>query len=187
MLIIAQPKSASTSLLYTLSSMLKARTCHGTKRQSHDILNQGYDRLQFYHTLIFERSPLDIKNMVLNKKVVYREHLVPNERNLRILDKYNNYIVLLRNPEDSYNNYVRITGKEEKKLLKELTDFNVKYRRYLEDKDILVVNYEDLVLDYVNTIIKIKRYWKINSKIKLLEKLNYTGEGEKKLNAQRDA
>jgi hypothetical protein len=187
MLIIAQPKSASTSLLYTLSKMLKGKAVHGTKRKAYDILNPGFERLQYFHTLIFERTALDVKNMIEMKKTVYREHLLPTERNLRILDKYNNYIVLLRNPEDSYDNYVRIMGKEDKKLLKELKDFNSKYRKYLEDKNILIVNYEDLVLDYVNTIIKIKRYWKINSKIRLLEKLNYTGEGEKKLNAQRDA
>lgn len=182
MLIIAQPKSASTSLLFTLSKMMKLKAFRGTKRKDFHILEEGFDKLQYYHTLIFERSPLDVKIMIEHKKLLYREHLLPCKRTFKILDKYNNYIVLLRNPVDSYNNYCRITKNfNQKELLRELEMFNYMYRDYCKGKNILIVNYEDLILKYNETITKIKTYWKIKSKTIPLLKQNYTGEGLRRL------
>jgi hypothetical protein len=182
MLIIAQPKSASTSLLYTLTEMLKIRASKGTKRKSFHITHEGFDRLQYYHTLIFERSPLDIKIMIDHRDMIYREHLLPCNRNFRILNKYKNFIVLLRKPEDSYNNYVRLGGKEDKELLQELKDFNNLYIKYLKNrKDILCINYKDLILNYKKTMNKIVKYWNIKSKVIPLKKEKYTGVGVKRL------
>lgn len=185
MLIIAQPKSASTSLLYTLSEMMKIKVCRGTKRKKHDILNEGYEQLQKYHTLIFERSPVDIMRMVTDKNLLFREHLVPNTRTFKILNKYSNFIVLLRNPFHSYENYQKLLEKSNKVnelILDDLIHFNEGYREYIKTRpDILLVNYEDLILNYNETMNKIKKYWKIKSKIITLKKVKYTGNGIKKL------
>lgn len=182
MLIIAQPKSASTSLLFTLAKMMKIKPFKGTKRKSFHILEEGFEYIQKYHTLAFERSPIDVKEMIERKDILYREHLLPCKRVFKILDKYNNYIVLLRKPIDSYDNYCRLTKNfNEKLLLRDLEIFNSMYREYLKGKDILIINYEDLVLKYNETMNKIKSYWKIKSKIIPLQKQNYTGEGIKRL------
>lgn len=185
MLIIAQPKSASSSLLYTLSEMMKIKAHHGTKRKSFHILCDGYDRLQKYHTLIFERSPFDIMKMITAKNLIYREHLLPGKRTFKILNKYSNFIVLLRNPFHSYENYQKLLEKSNKVnelILDDLIHFNEGYREYIKTRpDILLVNYEDLILNYNETMNKIKKYWKIKSKIITLKKVKYTGNGIKKL------
>jgi hypothetical protein len=185
MLLIAQPKSASTSLLITLADMMGIKAFRGTKRKDFHILHDEFIELQRYHTLIFERSPLDIMKMVKDKNLLYREHLLPCRRNFKILDKYNNFIVLLRDPEDSYDNYKRIlekNNKENKELLSELTMFYVRYEGYLDRrKDILCIYYKDLILDYNKTMKKIKAYWKIKGRIKKLKKENYTGVGISRL------
>lgn len=185
MLIIAQPKSASTSLLFTLAKMMKVKAFIGIKRKKYDILHDGYEQIQKYHTLVFERTPLDIKIMIENKNILYREHLLPCKRNFKILDKYKNFIVLLRNPFDSYDNYKRMlekTNKENELILNDLILFNETYSEYLKNRpDILVINYEDLILNYNETIKKIFKYWKIKSKIIELDKQNYTGIGLKRL------
>lgn len=186
MLIIAQPKSASTSLLLTLSQMMKVKPFRGTKRKDFNILEDEFEQLQLYHTLIFERSPLDIMRMVKDQKILYREHLLPNDRTFKILDKYDKFIVLLRNPEDSYDNYKRILDKkneQNKKILEDLILFYSRYQIYLKNRpEILQIDYEDLVINYKDVLKDICKYWKIKNKIIPLKKENYTGIGEKRLN-----
>jgi hypothetical protein len=185
MLIISQTKSASSSLLYTLSEMMKIKAHPGTKRKDFHILDDGYEQLQKYHTLIFERSPLDIMKMITSKKLLYREHLLPTQRVFKILDKHKNFIVLLRNPFDSYDNYRRVlekTNEINEAVLDDLIHFNEGYKEYIKTRpDILTINYEDLIIDYNKTMDKVRKYWNIKSKIIKLKKVKYTGIGIKRL------
>ena len=77
MLLIAQPKSASTSLLMTLSKMMNLKGIKGLKKESWHIEYSDYPILQTYHSLIFEKSAFEIRLMVNTKKRIYREHLIP--------------------------------------------------------------------------------------------------------------
>lgn len=159
------------------------------KKEDWNLEYSGFPILQTYHSLIFEKSAFEIGLMINTKKRIHREHLIPEKRTFRILDKYNNYIVLLRNPIDSYDNYCRATKNlEQKELLKELELFNFKYRQYLKNKkNILLIEYEDLILDYNKTMLKIKKYWNIKGNIIPLLKENYTGVGYEKLTRDNDS
>jgi 2-polyprenyl-3-methyl-5-hydroxy-6-metoxy-1,4-benzoquinol methylase len=161
--------------------MMKVKFNQGIKKKPFCIGFDEFLKLQEYHALIFERSPLDMMRMHDDKKCIYREHVLPCKRNFKILDKYNNYIVLLRKPEDSYNNYCRLTGKEDPKILEDLELFNSRYRDYLKNKDIPIIEYEDLILNYEKTMKKIKVFWKIKAKTIPLQKQLYTGVGDKRL------
>ena len=109
-MIIAQPKSASTSLLKTLAAMLNIKFQNGISRNANYPKDcPGFSTLQKYHGTMVERDEGFFRYWLEKKDVIYKEHILPTEKHLLLLEKIGKpFLVLLRNPEHSFDNYVRL-------------------------------------------------------------------------------
>lgn len=187
MLLIAQPKSASTSLLYTLKQITNKEIKEGIPRTKKDKDCPGFPEVQKHHSNMIQRNELFIKQIVSGRKTIFREHLLPIASHLNYIKKYNkNIVVLLRNPDDSCDSYMRFNKRTGKKQMKE--DLNNFYKKYIDfskknSKIVLVIFYRDLILDYKQTMKKILDHFnlKIPKKIPLLAKRKFTGVGLQRL------
>lgn len=226
MLLIAQPKSASTSLLYTLAKIMKLKSKHaigkiktvnGKKIELKWEKCIGFSEIQKYHDTTIKRDFNYFNKWIRNKNVLYREHILPIKEHLNYIRQVNNKIlILLRNPEDCIDNYRRmyakyLDGKMSEKdisqlypkrfssidfgyLLNDFIEFNVRWKDFNFNKK-LIITYEDLVLDYENTIKKVLKFFnfKIPKKIIPLMRHKYkrgtqsfTGVGLQKLKEEKD-
>jgi hypothetical protein len=193
MLLIAQPKSASTSLLYTLCSILKLKPKHASgkiKTVKGKIIQlkwkkcQGFTEIQKYHDTTIKRDFNYFNKWIKNKKILYREHILPTKEHLNYIKKVNSKIlILLRDPEDSVDNYRRmyqlyLDGKMNEKdrsqlyperlddisfekLLNDFIDFNIGYKDFNFNKK-FIITYEDLILNYKSTIKKVIEFFNFN-------------------------
>ena len=75
MLLIAMPKSASTSLAATIAEIGKLKCSLGVPAVGTDIPCDGYEEVQHYHNNMAERSGLFIKQVVHGRKTIFKEHL----------------------------------------------------------------------------------------------------------------
>ncbi len=196
MLLIAQPKSASTSLLYTIKEVLKIRIKEGIPKKHYEIDCENFSEIQKHHSNMIERSSLFIKRIIINKKILYREHLLPTKRHLIILDKLlkinkEKIVILLRKPEDSFDSYLRLKNSviDKEQLLKDLKDFYSIYIDFVQGKEdkILLIHYKELVLNYKKTIKKVFSYYgyKPPKRLKSLKRKKYTGVGAKRIYEQK--
>jgi hypothetical protein len=191
MLLIAQPKSASTSLLYTLKKITGLGIREGIAKKWYEIDCEDFVEIQKHHSNMGERGSLFLKRVITSRKVIYREHLLPTKRHLKILNKLNKKVViLLRNPEDSFDSYIRLknSNADEEELKRDLIHFFNYYMDFSKDKKkILVVKYGNLVLNYKSTMKKIMKHFRlpIPKKIPSLLKKKYTGVGEKRIRDKR--
>lgn len=110
MLIVAQPKSASTSLLKTLAAMFKIGYLNGMSRNANYPKDcPGFETIQKYHGTMVERDEGFFRYWLTKKDKLYKEHILPTEKHLAALRGLNlPFIVLLRNPEHSFDNYIRL-------------------------------------------------------------------------------
>lgn len=117
MLIIAIPKSASTSLLDTLAKM------YGFEAEQ--VILQGLkapsdlNLLHKYHSDIREYSDRDMDEFCKESKF-YKQHIPPTENNKRLLKGFKK-VILLRDPKEIIEAYWRA---ERKKIHKKRTEFN---------------------------------------------------------------
>lgn len=193
MLLIGQPKSASTSLAYTLSDILGLNLRLGIPKTEKDTDCPGFSGIQQLHDNMVQRSEKFISDVVNGKKTLFKEHLLPINDHLKELDKNKQkIIVLLRNPAHSYDAYVRHDKIHFEKfgnhidlpqIKKDLKLFYDKYKEFcLLRNYALLVEYDDLILNYENKMQIILSHIGTNAKIKPLQKRKYTGIGEKRLN-----
>jgi hypothetical protein len=212
MLLIGQPKSASTSLLKTLAKMFKVKYQNGLGKDIGWKYCEGFKEIQKYHDTTIKRNEAFLKTWMVKRTIILKEHILPTKEHKEIIKKVNTKIlILLRKPEDSFDNYVRLYNSYKKnKLSKEsiqelvpfrlekmhmysflddLKDFNKGWREFDYEKK-LIITFEDLILNYRKTIIKIFNFWdfKLPKKILPLFKSKgnhgyntYTGVGEKRL------
>jgi hypothetical protein len=187
MLLIAQPKSASTSLAHTIAKTVNINYKLGIPRDDIDIDCHGFDEIQKYHNNMIERPPIFIKQVVTGRKTIFKEHLLPTDRHLRILEKFKKHkiVILLRNPDDSFDSYMRVLTKKPNRnvLLNDLQSFHNRYM-WWDSRQIntIIVYYQDLILNYVNTMRKIFKWYGITpKKIIPLMRYKYTGIGEKRI------
>ena len=186
MLLIAQPKSASTSLIYTLGKITKKEIKAGIPRKKGENDCKGFPEIQLHHCNMVQRSELFLKQVILGRKKIFKEHLIPIKEHLDIIKKLNtNIVVLLRKPEDSCDSYMRFNNKTNKEQIKkDLDDFYNKYIDFSKNNDrILIVFYKDLVLNYIPTMKKILNHFSLNipKTILPLQKKMFTGVGLKRL------
>jgi len=190
MLLIAQPKSASTFLLKTLVKIMKVKFQNGFGKDIGWKHCKGFSEIQKYFDTTIKRNYAFLKTWILNKDIILKEYILPTEHHKEIIKKINNKIViLLRNPEDSYNccykQYKQYKkGELDKEIieklklnrfdaihffifLQDLILFNKKWRDFEYDKK-LIITYEDLMTNKLETIKKILKFWsfKIPKKIK---------------------
>lgn len=187
MFLIAQPKSASTSLTHTLGFILNKEALRqerlGKKVKEFNLLP---------HTDLINISEETLDHW-LNDDKIYQQHLPPTKHNLDLLRKLNaKCIISLRCPKDSYNAYLRQpdikkfidkiekNGQIEASKL-QLQSFN---NLYLEEckfnSNLLPVFYEDLIKDvpkFINLILEFYGFEnRVDKNFKLL-KYRYTNNG----------
>ena len=188
MLIIAMPKSASTSLTNTLGEISRRNTMLGIPAINIDIDCEGFKEVQKYHCNMIERSPLFIKQIINGQKKIFKEHLLPTSRHLKILAKFKKPIlILLRDVDDCYDAYCRHDRAhfhktkrhmDLKQVKKDLSEFHNKYMWWASNKKhVLVVYFKDLVFEYNKTMKKIMKHFKLGGKIIPLRKDKFTGYG----------
>jgi hypothetical protein len=189
MLLIAQPKSASTSLANTLGKILNMEVRLGIPKNKIDIKCEGFPEIQKYHDNMIERSPLFLQQVLSGKKILFKEHLMPTKRHLAILHKIKYPVcVLLRTPQDSLDSYMRLKNNkiDFEQLGIDLENFHNTYLWWASNKPYAhVIFYRDLVLNWNISIKKILKIYKRQipkniDKFKL-QKRKYSGVGVKRI------
>ncbi len=184
MLLIARPKSASTSLAVTISKIGGLKCSLGIPKKDNAINCKGFKTIQKKHNNMISRSPEFIHQIIKGRKTLFKEHLLPTKEHLETLDKYRgNIVILLRDPAHALDSYKRLGCKITKSLEKDLNDFHNKYMWWASNKrNAIVIYYADLVLDYVPTIKRVLKHYKIkHKKIIGLLKRKYTTVGINRL------
>lgn len=206
MLIVAQPKSASTSLLYSIAKAAGIKAVNGKSKSKNDELCIGFEELQKYHTTTHKRTEKLLTYYCQKKDLIYKDHILPTEEHLKYLNK-KRFIVLLRKPEDTIDNYKRIIenyknnkllAKDAKELKLELL-INIDFDKFCDDIRLfnkiwseyhggLHIDYDTLIMCPRNTLLKCMNYFQlpIIGKIELVKAKGnhgyntYTGIGEKR-------
>ena len=215
MLIIGQPKSASTSLLKTLAAMFKMKFQNGiSKNANYSKDCPGFKTIQSYHGTMAQRDLRFFQYWINKADIIYKEHILPVPAHIQAINQINKPIlILLRDPDHSFDNYIRLradymvgklTEKENsilraqvfvdmdmKALRRDLCDFNQGWTD-AKIKSALYIDYSDLVLRYQKTMEKICLHFRILAKIIPLMRAmgnrdlycTYTGVGERRLKGE---
>jgi hypothetical protein len=192
MILICQPKSGSTSLIDTLKNC-GYKTCEVYKIKGEKL--DDFTEIQKYHSNTDLRNKSILTDMI-ESEIIYREHLLPCLQHFETIEESKKPIlVLLRNPEysfDSYERYLNVYGKKAKpELLQDLKKFNSEWKEFAKRKKyVLLIDYKDIVKDFKNTFMKIIIHFglKIPDKYDsiILSKRLYTGVGEAILKNESD-
>jgi len=177
MLIIAIPKSASTSLLHTLGDVHSLPSTQDFKSVKHHKIPEGFQYLGKYHSDVRELNETIIKKWT-EEMSFYKQHIPPTENNLSLL-KDEKKVILLRNPKEIVLAYKRADDKDihEKReefegcfterdwlkraneigLYEELNLFYSKWGKV--SSNALVIDFEDLTSKEKETINLIENYF----------------------------
>lgn len=188
MLLIAQPKSASTSLLFTLGKIAKLKVVQGSGSRA-DRKCEGFEEIQKCHSIMGEKNYLFLNNIANDRTKIYREHILPMIKHMEDLKEIKNpFIVLLRNPGDSFDSYCRMFDKNgnkwtnRKRLLEDLKIFHFNYLKIsCSIKNMMIIFYRDLILNYNDVMKDILNKLGLKGRIIPLQKIKYTGIGDKRL------
>jgi hypothetical protein len=191
-LLIGQPKSATTSLAATIGNMGRLNVRYGISRNQNSKKCKGFSEIQKYHNNMIQRSPEFLAQVTKGKKTIFKEHLLPTVEHRRILEKLKQpVVILIRNPEDSLDSYKRLFKEKGKKanldkLYEDLKKFHDTWMHWASNKPYaIVVEYRDLVLYFKNEIKRIFRCFKmklpLDNRKYFLARKKYTGIGEKRV------
>jgi hypothetical protein len=186
MLLIAQPKSASTSLAKTIAKTGKLNCNLGVPKQAKDIKCKGFTEIQKFHDNMSQRNLKFLQQEINGRKTIFKEHLLPVDNHLRLLEKIRKpIIILLRYPEDSFDSYRRFLKEKynENNLMQDIENFHNRYLWWDSRQSYTkIIYYRDLILNYKNVMKSILKWYKISYKGLLpLMKLKYTGIGKKRI------
>lgn len=193
MLLIAAPKSASTSLACTIAEIGNIDYKLGIPKTENDIPCQGFLELKKYHCNMIERNKEFIDQVTKGRKTLFKEHLLPTDRHQLIMSKItDNYCILIRNPDDICDAYKRHDVKHFEKygshidleqIKSDIERFVIEWTNYSKTRDnCLMISYEQLLTDYEKTMKKILTHYGLKyDTIKQLKRCNYTGVGEGRL------
>lgn len=176
MLIIAIPKSASTSLLYTLGKMYQ-RPSTQLEFPDHQPCPESR-QLHHYHPDIVNFTGVDMRNFSSSVHF-YKQHILPTAHNLQLL-RHLPKVILLRQPEEVVLAYRRaelqghhqpkaafMNCKTDNEWLEAaaanglLDDLRYFYDGWSLEKNALLLNYEDLLQHTSASIRKIEHYWRL--------------------------
>jgi hypothetical protein len=195
MILIAQPKSASTSLLETLRAIGKLK---GNKYKDSETERYEYEGLTLPHSNFQDCSDKELlTGACTSKDKLYQIHLPPTRNNRKIIKKVGDKVlILLRDPTGSVEGYTRHiysgrkhnyakTKQKAKEHHKVLTWFNREWRSFAKKNPelALVINFEDLILNNKKYIDQATAFLEmpVIKKITKLKKARYTGQGMKKV------
>jgi hypothetical protein len=194
MLIIAIPKSASTSLMDTLGRLHKKPAEQKTDLIANNPISDEFKFIHKYHRDMRELN-IDIIKKLSNKNSLYKQHILPTKNNMELL-KNTKKIILLRKTKEVIIGYKREFNKtndaynrkdfrvcntdkdwidKAKKigLFDDLFNFNQRWKK--DDSDKLIIYYDDLIKNPKKEINKIEKYFGLpQSKKVVLSKKRYT-------------
>ena len=184
MLLIAQPKTASTSFMHSLAEIMKVPFKNGHNRKAGDVNCQGYEQLQIYHGTMVKRSKAYLKAYIENG-VLYKEHILPTPEHLKYIEEVGKPVVVqIRNPAECIASYKRVLSVIPDKQIdfdvmeKELELFRETYLQLTNNEIYMIIDYKDIVEDFTETVKKvIKHYGRAvptNVDQYKLQKRNYT-------------
>lgn len=194
MLIIAIPKSCSTSLASTfanINNLLFQQTSH---KQNNTNRCKSNNLFRIHSDMIeYEESEI---NKFVNSNIVYKQHIFPSENNLNLIKK-TKCVILLRKPEDVINSYRRkyafdgshVMNKFGLKqsdtykryletfikfgLYQDLVNFNQRYEE-IQSCNHLIIYKDDIINDTDTTINKINEFFGFPKKTNInLQKKRY--------------
>jgi hypothetical protein len=179
--------------MYSLSKVLKVSHKNGQNRRFNDIKCEGYQELQKYHGTTVKRSYDYLKKYILDRNIIYKEHILPIKQHIVALRKINhNIVVLIRNPYETIESYRRVfsvlpeVNVNFEKLYEEVKMFyNVYMALSQKENNILIVTFRDVVFKFHETMKKIIEHYgfKIPDNLESysLDKRNFTGHGLRKI------
>lgn len=190
MLIIGQPKAASTSLKTTLEKITGIAAEQRRWKCNKKILKEFLTLSKFHHDMgEFKKETLEA--YAISRKRFFKQHILPTENNLKILKEIDApVVVLLRDPKAAQGSYQRAVNKRiwrntDKEAFQQ--DINLFYKRYKglkKNPKFLIITFDDLVLNTKKTIHKVLKHFKIKfdptQNIKLTKE-KYTGVGLRQL------
>lgn len=183
MLIAAMPKTASTSLIYSLQNITKKAIKPYVEKEGFVKYSQEFKELAKYHKSMYCKSYEWFLEMAKDKETIYREHVLPEDKGFDFLrGTKERVVVLYRNPYHVFDNYRRLSKPEyTKKLLAELCIMRDRYIELKSDNK-LYLSYRDLVKHPEEALKSIIDFWGLEIKDKMiLQKKKYTGVGVKRL------
>ena len=182
MLIVAMPRSASTSLSHTLAGITEMRRSKPTHRGLDPSYNPhlrqlatGYEKMPHAGAIRFESTQL--VDWITARDRLYREHILPVREHRDIFrtisPEFRKVVVLQRSPEEAFlseqhywerdlprqgNNYnffenAKTIREQYKRFAENLP------RMFPESDGLLHVQYDDLIHDHDKWIKKILDYW----------------------------
>ena len=103
MLMIAIPKSASTTIMKTIGVIHKFKY---TQEKFSDLSRpKDFKSIYGYHSDIRELTPMLVRKFN-EKNLVYKQHVLPTENNIKLLAEVKK-VILLRDPNDIIRSYKR--------------------------------------------------------------------------------
>jgi hypothetical protein len=184
MLIAAMPKTASTSLIYSLGQITGLPIQPHVENMAFHSKPILFKELSKYHKSVYCKTKTFYEIMAESKSFIFREHVIPEKYGLDFLIVSSEKIVILyRNPYHIIDNYDRLSKVDDReKLLQELCIMRDFYVSLRDNLNRLLISYRDLVKYPQKTIKKILAFFGVEAKHKIvLQKKKYTGVGVKRL------
>ena len=182
MLLIALPKSASTSLMFSIAKILNIKYQNGISRKKYDksLFCEGFEEMQEFYGTTIKRSYEFLDKWISRKDIIYKEHLLPTKDHIEYIKRINKPIVILtRDPGESIDNHIRtielykqgkLTKREQKgllihkmcklsigKLLRDFTYFNDGWLN--SGVNALYITFNELVLNPKQTIKRVLNHY----------------------------
>ena len=168
MLLIAQPKSASTSLVHALGEITGKPSLRQDRLSVKKGKAAGFNFLP--HTDLIELTRRRLW-LWINENKYYQQHIAPTDHNLSLLKKEGSCVVTLRDPHESFDAYMRqpdlqaffksLSRRNGKgslaKAKKQLITLHERYVALCHHRNYLGIRFNDLVNNHaqmVNTVLE---------------------------------
>ena len=167
MLLIAQPRSASTSLMDTLGKVtgldaVQLFSVGGVSYKKKYPTPTGYIFLHHRHT-DFREVPVDhVVGKMADRSTFHKNHFPPTPEMLKLIrGTAKRVVILLRDPEAGMNSYKKLNVVNYKKSLGDLKKFNAEYRKLEGLENVCIVTYEDLIENTQSVLSRILTHYRL--------------------------
>ena len=198
-MIIALPKSASTSLMRSIAKALKIKDQNGISRvkDNPELRCDDFSEMQKFYGTTSKRTLEFLRLWIGRRDVIYKEHLLPTKEHIEYVRKISKPVIILtRFPTDSIDNHKRtvqayhdgkLTAKEKRGLVIEemilldmdklQADFEAFNDGWINAKlpNALYITFEELVLYPHVTLKKVLNHLGYKTKYRVLSLLKAKG------------
>ncbi len=188
MLLIATPKSASTSLMRTLAERLRLEAYMGAEGVGRETIQSlepspGFPHLHTFHGSDFKELSQDVARFMAGRGCVYKVHAAPTPRNRRLLADAPK-VLLHREPREIVTAWRRAVIQGIHHRLRPFEELQTevewlaraeaigvigkdgeleRFRDGWLEEDVLEIRFSDLVADPDRTVRAIERHWGFQS------------------------